>query len=228
MKNRTSVAILAIVVVGISASPALGFINFGARIGVDHTTWDAHEVAGFTLGTGTATLVREAIDRPLLLGVTLGTGLLPVLDLEIAAEAAFRKYHFDYSTNEGQAASDDIYYSRISVLATLKKNLLSFPPVTSVVKIYAGGGLGLHYVSPVMNKNLIMDSLSDATDTLDPKELIDKDLEVGFHGLGGIRLKPPALPLALYGEVRYLIKSDEEFGKPGSHWSFYGGVTVGF
>ena len=117
----------AITALWIAPSPAL--IHFGARIGFDNTTWDEHEVAGFTLGSGTATVTREAIDAPLLLGVSAGTGLLPILDLEIAAEAAIKKYDFTYDPSVGSTVSEEVSYSRVSLMATLKRDLMSFPPV---------------------------------------------------------------------------------------------------
>jgi hypothetical protein len=228
MKRILCVALVAGALTVLWTAPSLALIHFGARIGLDHTTWDAHEVAGFTLGSGTATVTREAIDAPLLLGVSAGTGLLPILDLEIAAEAAIKKYNFTYDPSVGSTVSEEVSYSRVSLMATLKRDLMSFPPVTPVVRVYAGGGLGFHYVTPIMNKNLIVDEVGDVTEPLDTDALIDRDLEVGIHGLGGLKLKLPVLPFGITAEARYLVKSDENYEKPGPHWSFYGGAELGF
>ena len=43
---------------------ASSFIGFGARVGFDDTFFDSYEMADFELGSGTATVVREEIERP--------------------------------------------------------------------------------------------------------------------------------------------------------------------
>ncbi len=225
LKWITVTAVVGVLLV-LPVDRASAFIGFGARVGFDDTSFDAYET-DFGLGSGTATVVREEIERPLILGGTVGTGLLPLVDFELAAEVAFSKYRFAYTTDAGQATSDDVYYTRASVLATLKRNLVSFPPVTPVMSVYLGGGVGLHYVTPLVGEDLVLDKLSTPTEELVPDDVIEYQLKPGAHGLVGVRLKPPVLPFSVSAEARYIVKSKGDFEEPGSHMSVYVGAALG-
>lgn len=233
MRKHVVVVALTAVVLVLASDPSLALVSFGARLGYDDTSFDEYEAANFTLGSGTASVVRGAISRPLLLGASLETGLLPIFDLEVAAEAAFRQYNFSYTSiaqggTTAQQTSDDVYYARASVLATVKKNLAAFPPVAPVVRIYAGAGVGMHFVTPLIGQALIEDKLDDPGDALDAGDIVDYQLKPGAHFLGGVKLKVPLLPFALSGEARYIIKSEGDYEEPGSHWSGYAGLALGF
>lgn len=226
---------VALVGILIVSSPAAygGLVCFGARAGYDFTTLDREEVANFTLGTGTATIVREEIDRPLVLGATVETGVFPFCALEIAGEVAFKRYHFDYTGYSAamevlERKSDDVYFARLSALVTVKRNLVSFPPIMPVLSVYAGVGGGLHFVTPLVGRSLIVDKLDEPADPLDPEEIVEYEFKPAGHGLVGAKLKPAVLPFALSGEARYVVKAEGDYGEPGSHWSGYVGLALGF
>jgi len=222
MGRPLCVVALAGLVIFSASVPGWALVGFGARVGFDYTTVDAERVS-FPLGSGTVSLDREEIARPLILGATLETGLLPMFDVEIAGEVAIKKYEFDYTTK-----SDGVYFSRVSALVTLKKNLLSFPPVAPVMSIYAGVGGGLHYVTPVISRKLVEDKLGDPADVLEPDDVIEYNVRPGAHGVVGLKLKPAVLPVGLSAEARYVVKAEGDFAEPGSHLSVYGGLSLGF
>jgi len=145
-----------------------------------------------------------------MLGGHVVLGFIPVIELEGSAEVAWKKKSYDFAGTTG-----DLTLKDFSLNATAKYKL-PFP----VIKPYIGAGLGWHWLSYSF-------SLSSGGMIEVP---VDEN-RLGYHGLVGVGLKLPALPLEFFAEGRYthIMTKQEEFDTKGTHYTtILGGVTLGF
>lgn len=137
-------------------------------------------------------------------------GFIPIIELEGSAEVAWKKKSFDILGTTG-----DLTLKDFSLNATAK---YKFP--LPVIKPYIGAGLGWHWLSYSV-------SLSSGSSIEVP---VDEN-RLGYHGLVGLALKLPALPLEFFAEGRYthIMTKQEKFDTKASHYTtILGGVTLGF
>ncbi|HVP37110.1 MAG TPA: outer membrane beta-barrel protein [Terriglobales bacterium] len=137
-------------------------------------------------------------------------GFIPIIELEGSAEMAWKKKSFDIEGNTG-----DLTLRDFSLNATVKYKF-PFP----VIKPYIGAGLGWHWLTYSV-------SLSSGSSINMP---VDEN-RLGYHGLVGLALKLPALPLEFFAEGRYthIMTKQEKFDTKASHYTtLLGGVTLGF
>ena len=137
-------------------------------------------------------------------------GFIPVIELEGSAEVAWKKKSFDIAGTTG-----DLTLKDFSLNATAKYKF-PFP----VIKPYIGAGLGWHWLTYSF-------SLGSAGTVEVP---VDEN-RLGYHGLVGVALKLPALPLEFFAEGRYthIMTKQEKFDTKASHYTtILGGVTLGF
>ena len=117
-------------------------------------------------------------------GVHLKIGTLRIIDLEVSMEYAWKKK---------EILLEDIIKAELTVndfsLNATAKYIFSVP----AVKPYLGAGAGFH--------RLIYKISIDDYQGYFP----DNENRLGFHGVGGLLLKFPALPFELFGEGRYTI-----------------------
>jgi len=100
---------------------------------------------------------------------------------------------------------------------TLRYNFLNLPPVISLVKISAGGGVTLAYGTRVVGKDDIKDLFGTGTAAADPeavkaeltKRLSDNlyTTKWGGHLDLNVTVKPPVIPLAVYAEGKWYINT---------------------
>lgn len=138
-------------------------------------------------------------------------GFIPVIELEGSAEMAWKKKSFDILGTTGDLTLRDF---SLNVTAKYKFNVMP------VIKPYIGAGLGWHWLTYSL-------SLSSGASVDVP---VDEN-RLGYHGLVGVALKLPALPLEFFAEGRYthIMTKQEKFDTKASHYTtILGGVTLGF
>jgi len=146
-----------------------------------------------------------------MLGGHVVLGFLPVIDLEGSAEMAWKKKSFTYGSSSGDLTLRDF---SLNVTAKYKFNMMP------VIKPYIGAGLGWHWLSYSF-------SLSSGGTVEVP---VDEN-RLGYHGVAGVALKLPALPLEFFAEGRYthIMTKQEKFDTKATHYTtILGGVTLGF
>jgi len=231
MKKRIALVVLSFLF--IAPGSALALFGFGAHGGLDMYSVDA-DSASFTLEYGAeASLVREEIGQPIAFGGHFYVDLLPIIDLEISADVAFQKYHITYErrTPAGildDEKSEDATFGRIGVYATIRRDLFKFPPITHTVALYAGAGVGLHLITPVMSEAFLVDNIKTPEDKLDVEEMIEKATRMGGHVLAGVRIKPPMVPIALSVEAKYTMMSEGDYEEPNVFPTVYGKLSLDF
>ena len=248
-RKRLVTVLAASCLVGLLSSPAHAIFGFGVHGGKDFVSVDEgffgppqFDEAASSLGiTGynaslwaPINLTRKAISNPWMFGGHLYIDAIPVLDIELSADIAFQKYEVVYtSTNMGANVDEtaDGIFGRLSTYATVRRDLIKFPPLVPIAAFYLGGGLGMHFVTPVAGPEFIVD-LYGADDPSSKKpeieDAIKKEMTLGYHALVGLRVKPPIVPIALRLEGKYTFTGQDEFERPDGFFSAYVGTSLDF
>ncbi len=117
-----------------------------------------------------------------MVGVHLKIGTLRIIQLEGSLEYAWKKKQIVVD----QDVKTDFSINDLSFNATAKY-MFSFP----VIKPYLGAGVGIHRLAyGISNHNLTVPIPQDQS-------------QMGWHGVGGLLLSPPAVPLEFFVEARY-------------------------
>lgn len=218
MKKLVVVLLLVTVIVQL-----FGIFGFGANIGTDllnipefNEGFD-FEMSGMEVGYS---VKRGAISNPVSVGVQAYFDL-PIIPIgfEIGANAAAQEYSWsapNYLTSAfgniplelGIDAEDGEYnksfiFGRLSADASAKYYFFKLP----MVKLYVGGGAGLHFITPLVSQELFIQNLenevlssTDPTSSnpeIDIKELVLENTAFGGHFITGLRFKPWIFPLSV-------------------------------
>ncbi len=144
-------------------------------------------------------------------------------------------------------------YAKVHFDATSRKTFLKSPKRLKTLSLYAGGGLSLHFATPVLSAELIEDAitdhLQDAGSTLQaigPDLLGDPGVMVavldqivggltepkfGLHFVAGTQIKIPVIPVALYVDGKWMIpfgQMDEYVDVNGHGFLVNGGIMLKF
>ena len=217
----------------VAPGSAFALFGFGAHGGLDMVSVDA-DSESFTLDYGVeASLVREEIGQPIAFGGHFYVDALPVIDLELSVDVAIQQYHITYErkTPEGildDQKSEDATFGRIGLYATIRRDLFTFPPIAHTVALYAGWGVGMHLVAPIMCEAFLVDNIKSPEDQLDVDDIIEKATRMGGHALVGVRIKPPMIPIALGVEAKYTMMSEGDYEEPNVFPTVYGKVSFDF
>lgn len=141
-----------------------------------------------------------SLDKLPMLGAHVDVGFIPVVDVKVSGEYAWK-------TEKDFVPGVDLTYGDFSVNGTV-----TYPFPLPVVKPYVGLGLGLH-------------RLVYAWDGTYTGILPDDQTKMSWHGLAGVSLGFPALPVSFFLEARYTSLQTEP-----DHTNFttiLGGVTFG-
>jgi len=197
-------------VLGLFASPvyAITGVGVGVRGGF---------VSNYTNpGLDNSTFSLDLKQMPMFGGHVV-LGFLPIIELEGSAEVAWKKKEFAFfDSSIASFSKSDLTLRDFSLNITAKYKFNFFP----VVKPYVGAGLGWHW--------LVYTTSSDS------KYIIGVPVDenrLGYHGLVGLALKLPALPLEFFAEGRYthIMTKQEKFDTKATHYTtILGGVTLGF
>ncbi|MFH1009011.1 MAG: hypothetical protein V1800_16175 [Candidatus Latescibacterota bacterium] len=231
MKKQFVLVGLALLLV--APGSALALFGFGVHGGTDIYSVDADSVS-FALAYGAeASLVREEITPPIVFGGHFYVDVLPVIDLEISADVAVQQYHIVYQRKTlggilDEEKEEDATFGRIGIYATIRRDLFVFPPVVHTVAFYAGGGMGVHLITPIISEAFLFDNIGSPEDQLDVDDLIKEATRVGGHLLAGVRIKPPIIPIALSVEAKMTMMREGDYEEPNVFPSIYGKVSFDF
>ena len=156
------------------------------------------------------------------LGVKLWLDFIPVVDVEFTGNVQFGYYDLstivDGDTNKVEVDLDVPFVEAKPVYARTSGDLAILYPFLKIplVKFSAGGGLSYIVATPVVNAAFAKKATTEAninagsteeairkaiTDAVTNSDNIEKG--IGFFVQAGAKIKPPIIPLALYGDVKY-------------------------
>ena len=228
--------ILALATALLSQSPLWAGFGFGVHGGVDFFTLDEQPALAFDLiDTSSVSIARGEISDPYSLGIHVFFDEIPtpiIDELDVSIDFSSKKYRFDFENPEytgsgSQIDPQEVNYSRIGVAITVRHYLLSLPMEIETFRLYAGIGLGMQMISPIVGRDLIYDNLYDSDTRLNLKQqgILDKASKAAFIGLLGIRISPPMLPLSFRAEARYFSMGEWLYGQPENFYSVSAGVS---
>jgi hypothetical protein len=157
-----------------------------------------------------------SLDRMPFLGVHLKIGTMPLVDLELSAEYAWKKKEVLVSMGIADLKGD-FTLSDFSLNATGKYHFLSIP----VFKPYVGAGAGFHRLIYKL----------DIEGMVQPIIIPENESRLGLHAVAGVSLKSAVLPFDVFAEWKYThIKTRQEAWDTSStnYSSILGGVTMNF
>ena len=249
-RDRKTGSLLALIMaVCLLSSPAYAIFGFGVHAGKDFASinektfgvaefqkassnLDGIDITPQLANWNKVTLKRDGVSAPWLVGAHFYIDIIPFIDVEASVDAALAKYKVIYDSDIDVLASQpadetqDVYFGRVGVYLTARHDLVKLP--AGIFALYIGGGLGYHLVAPVAGADLIVNAFGNGDPTATkPKlsDLVDREGEIGWHGLFGVRVKAPIIPIALRLEAKYTATNQTDMDKPGAVFSTYLGVS---
>jgi hypothetical protein len=166
-----------------AASWAVAGVGFGASVGFASYSGDILPSSG-DLGEGVQ------------YGAVIEITAFPVIDLELHANYFTKSFSYTYDVG-GVPLGTDFEFRDVSVKALAKKNI--FPIPASPLKLYVGAGIGYH----MMNTELALGALGNPNLADDPFTLLSNTGRTSIEGMFGLKIAPPVVPLAVYGQYRF-------------------------
>ena len=230
---KKSLVLLFILLFSNSAFALVGINFYG---GLDMCKIDKQEYFHFKLNEASNDSVflgQDAIENPFLLGTNVYIDIpLSKFSIVGTGEVSFKNYKMKYENDfyqpNGQHLSKDLIYARVSALASLRYTFLKLPPVVKIINVYAGAGVGVHFITPVFCENLVKDNLDSCNVELDEEEIVKKQSKFGYHLLVGAKIKPPLFPVGFVLEGRYILLTDTKYKVPDNFISIVAGIQFGF
>lgn len=228
---------LIVIFLAIFTFQLFSIMGFGAHIGTDFIDIPELEES-FTFDmSGMAvdySVKRDAISNPISFGVQ-GYLDLPVFPIgfEFGASAAAQKYSWSapnkLTTSLGEIPLDlgigaengeykeDFIFGRLSADATAKYYFFKLP----MLKLYVGGGAGLHFITPIISQELFIENLQNQTydfngsdpdePEIDIEEIVRSNTSVGGHFVTGLRFKPWVIPLSINLDYKHTFTQVNDY-----------------
>ena len=179
----------------------------------------SHALTGLGLGLRAGTLsmddpnTEESVDGMTMVGGHLKIGTLPIIDLEVSGEYAWKDYDYTLPIEGVGEQRAEVTYHHFSLNGSAKY-AVSLP--ASPVRPYVGAGLGMHFIGssvklPDVGYEVPLDE--DFTES-----------KTGLHGLAGLSLSLPLFPLEMFAEGRYAAIFTKD--KSTKARSLYAGLTL--
>lgn len=233
------VALFAVLLLSISS---YAFVGVGLHGGVDLLTIDDLNMPAFSLNVGDVeynySVSREGFSNPVAFGgqVYLDLPIIPI-GFEGDFDMAYAKYKWTaddhitglngigdipieipgYKSTNGKF-SEEFTYMRMSAEVTAKYYVFSLPPVVNIMSFYIGGGVGLHFISPLVSDKVFVNELKKQTApsagesiSIDLEELVKKNTVFGGHFVAGIKVKPPVIPIAINVDYKYTMTGENDY-----------------
>ncbi|MDD5675131.1 MAG: hypothetical protein PHC61_13260 [Chitinivibrionales bacterium] len=142
-------------------------------------------------------------------------------------------------------------YAKLNTDLTIRKNLITLPPLVNILKVYAGGGFSINFATPVLSAGLVKDALGTDLNALLPTSGLNTQLfgqadiqkkimnqimnnlitpHYGCHIVLGTALKFPVFPVGFYVDGKFMIpfgKLDKNVNITGTGLLLNAGVTLG-
>ncbi len=169
-------------------------------------------------------------------GIKLWVDAIPFIDIEATGNFQYGYYDVDVITKKGAVIdTNHVSYDPPAAVSSFLEGkpllaraygdfsilypFLKLPPGSSILKIYAGGGLTYGVSTIILNHKFAKDALAaDGYDALTGKgsdgreaakiisdAFTDKGFQSGFGGFAqfGAHVKPPIIPIAVYVDFKY-------------------------
>jgi hypothetical protein len=205
---RKAFCIILVVLVGYPVcSFAVTGLSLGGKVGYANYSGDVLPASG-------------DVGNAFMYGAILEIATLPVVDFELHANYFAKDFSYTYDVG-GNPVSTDFQFRDFSLLALVKKNLITLP--ASPLGLYIGGGVGWHLINTEVAKDIAAGN--DPANADDPIALFKNSAKMSGHALAGVKLSLPVVPLAFYGETRYGVIFTDEHIKT---FQLEGGVMLKF
>ncbi len=181
----------------------------------------AHALTGLGLGLRAGTIstddpnTAQSVDGMTLVGAHLKVGALPIIDLEVSGEYAWKDYEYTEDIPVVGEQRAEVTYHHFALNGSAK---YSFALPVSPIKPYVGAGLGMHFIGSTVEVPGV------GTVPLDDVDEDFAESKTGVHGLAGLNLSFPLFPLEIFAEGRLSsIFTEDESTKTRS---LYAGLTL--
>jgi hypothetical protein len=179
------------------------------------------------VGTDSVSVTQGKVSGLNGFGVKLWIDALPFIDIEAGSNIQWGLYDVsivqgthkqDLKFDLGVPVVDKPGFARIVSDVSVLYPFLKLPPVVSIVKLYAGGGLTHVLATEVLNekfaKKAVAKALSNNSNAIQSEDDVAKVLVdaikdeglkngVGFHLEAGAKAKLPIIPIAVFADVKY-------------------------
>lgn len=228
------------------STSSYALVGFGVHGGMDFTKIDEYNKSfSFSIGDQTASyqLEREVMENPIAFGAQLYVDL-PILPIGVEAGyyMAIQKYRwiapksltigdesipldFKDIDSEGTNYNHEFVFARASVDATLKYYFLEIPPAVNLFKFYLAGGVGVHFITPMVSDKFLSDELKSIASetsnelTLDVEKLVESETVFGGHVGIGTMIDIPVLPISFNIDYRYTMTEENKYGDETNNFS---------
>jgi len=213
MQMWKTVAVLTVVgaLFGVSSSEAITGLGFGVHGGMGNYKGNVFK---YTLDFGGVTETVESGDvgSSVQFGGHIKVGTLPFIDfylnVDYFSKDDFYVYEYFIPGNSKPVYSQSIDFNDLYVSVDGKFNI--YAPPLSPVSVYMGGGIGSHLLNTEIAVN-ITDETEAPEDFETAVEFFEDNGRFDIHGLAGVKINPPVIPLEFFLEGRFaLIKTKDE------------------
>jgi hypothetical protein len=143
-----------------------------------------------------------------------------------------------------QTISKTVGFFRLSGDLTVRRTVIGLPPVVKLLKIYVGAGPSFVWCTPMVDKKMVNEILTEFVETaldaggtpsVDPavvgKKIVERaeesKVKVGGHLMFGLQIKPPVIPVGIFGDGKLYFGMPTEGGTPGTGFLLMGGLILG-
>lgn len=201
MKRIAALAVLAVV----AAGAAQAGTEVGFRAGWSDMQGSVFRGSGDVGGVG-------------LFGIQAAFPILPRVSLSLAGERRSESITFEDAGEPGAFFNGDAEWSDLALYAALRLRIL--PVVAGPFGLYIGAGLGGRFT-----ETSIKPAVEEITDEI--RDFLRRNEEdrsaISWHGLAGISLRLPILPLSAFAETRFEDVGGDYTPKG---YSVYGGLNL--
>lgn len=185
-------------------------------------------------------------------GLKMWVDAIPFIDIEASSNVQYGfydlsiasatdtlplKFDLDVPLVEAKPA-----FARIASDITVLYPFLKFPPVISIVKVYAGGGITHVISTEILNKDFAKKAVDKAVAAGKPvtttneissvlvKSITDEGLKssFGFHLEAGAKAKIPVIPIAIFADVKYHFLNSMPKAVDGNSITYEMGAALAF
>ena len=221
---------LALIAVLCLAVPAAGATlkGIGAHRGIDLYTLDGG-TEEFLLRDGTSVRLTVAgIDRPELFGGHLHIAPWPLFDVELNVEGVKKKYGFTFERPGEDPIESEAEFARLGAYASIRRSLFRFPSGVKSVMLYAGAGLGAHFIRARLSEKTVSEGVSTASARFDLDELTEYTFGASGHGLVGLSLRPWLIPFSVYADLTHFKMGNSPVEKLEAFNTLHIGLSLSF
>jgi hypothetical protein len=246
-----SIGIKALAVLAMGAAHSYAIFGIGGQWapapGLEVTDSEGDLV---TTSAGAISLRQGGVEGLQGFGVKAWVDFLPFIDIEATSNIQMGYYDLDVirgsTTVPVEAELDVPFVEGKPVFARIVSDLsvlypfLKLPPLVSLVKLYAGGGITHVLATEVVTSEFAQDAVAGKApaDVDTPEEvaalLADKVVDegltsgVGFHLMAGAKAKPPIIPIAVFANVKYHFLSSQPEAVDGNALTLEVGGALAF